>query len=1232
MAYHIENGQTSTGIKLEYNDEMRISSGGVANSTTVNSRGSMFIESGGTANSTTVNSGGHMYISSGGVANSTVVNSRGWMYISSGGVANRTTVNDGYMDIYSGGEANSTVVNASGHMFISSGGVANSTVVNSSGWMDISSGGVANDTINNGGRMYISSGGVANDTINNGGPMGIYSGGVANRTTVDGGFIYISSGGTANSTTVNDGYMDIYSGGVANDTINNGGQMDISSGGVANSTVVNSGGKMDIYSGGVANDTINNDGWMYISSGVANSTVVNSSGRMGIENGGVANSTVVNSGGRMYIDGGGVANDTTINNGGSMDINSGGVANSTVVNSSGWMGINYGGVANDTTINNGGQMYISSGGVANSTVVNSSGWMGINYGGVANDTTINNGGQMYISSGGVANSTVVNSGGSMYISSGGVANSTVVNFSGWMGISSGGTATDVIWTPCEGDIRVYDGAYVTYASNYTGVYFGSNNQLLSSAQTMDNKVVSGTMYVMNEGVANSTVVNSGGSMYIWDGGVHRGSLQIKNGAVVSAYEGGVIDFTIAGCTTKSDYLISDLSKISGTPTYTITVSSYQEYGEYKLAQGAENFTGTITIGNGSKEFGTVTVNGEEFVYDKVAYTLTQDDGLLKLTIYNSEYIFISSKFNEKTTGKKQDGVLLEYGRNAFTSINDVDYSGNKTIILLDGKNSGDYSDRGTVAGTVLEPVIKETDNSYSYKANSAPKGTLNLTADTGSTEFIRFASVNITSATVGNVTGGNTKETFNSKLVDGETKDQKTISEVNDSAAAGSITLKNQAYADTISGYSNVTLTDSTVGKISNYTSKDSKSETATYDEAKNTVTRKVTLSHTETTAGTLKANDSTLSDVTGFATVTLQNVTGGADFSRLDEAGEKYSTVKETLNIKTNKDGSVTGTYSKTETFTRSGKFTATGSVVGDIENFSNVTLDGSTAGAVSNFETAKIVTSGTALWNDMDDYGRPEDYDLNLDAMDLKVTETKSLNGSVTLKNNAYAESIESFQNVTMTGSDVGTISKVTKVTVNKGDSSIGSYIGTDGNDTLNIAKGAVLTANQIVLGEGVKDTLAINGTLILTGSADNLPLVEAAKITGKGEIAVVEDLFDDVSVDFANILNVGKTAENFRGTAYENADDNFKKAVKWDGATEYDGWLGDWTGYTKGSDDVDYIKFKAVAGDELIVDGISNWTLLDKKGNDIGKEITAAGEYILKLESASDTPSGAYTITLA
>ena len=68
---------------------------------------------------------------------------------------------------------------------------------------------------------------------------------------------------------------------------------------------------------------------------------------------------------------------------------------------------------------------------------------------------------------------------------------------------------------------------------------------------------------------------------------------------------------------NDDYLINDLSRISGSPTYTITVAENQDDGTYRLAQGAENFTGAISIGDGTTNFGSITVNGEDLFYEKI---------------------------------------------------------------------------------------------------------------------------------------------------------------------------------------------------------------------------------------------------------------------------------------------------------------------------------------------------------------------------------------------------------------------------------------------------------------------------------------------------------------------------------------------------------------------------------------------------------------------------------------
>ncbi|MBR2508559.1 MAG: AIDA repeat-containing protein [Lentisphaeria bacterium] len=424
------------------------------------------------------------------------------------------------------------------------------------------------------------------------------------------------------------------------------------------------------------------------------------------------------------------------------------------------MYINSGGVANSTTVSGSlATMHIYSGGVANSTTFNSIGGMHIYSGGVANSTTVNYGGYISIDPGGVANSTTFNSGGGMFIYSGGTANSTTVNSRGYMYISSGGTALNITWTPCVGHVDAADGAYVTYTSKYSGVYFGSDNQLLSHTQTMDNKIVSGSMYVMSGGVANSTTVNSRGYMYISSGGVansttlsvysatmyissggeansttvnyggymriysggvanrttvsrgvmyvmsggvansttvnsgimyissggvansttvnyrgdmnicsrgkHTGTLQIASGAVVSAYQGGVIDFSVVGRTAADGYLINNLSRISGAPTYTITVSSKQADGIYKLAQGASNFSGSITIGDGTTSYGSITVNGEDFVYNGTTYSLDQADGNLTLSIEKAKApaVFIYSSGTLTSSGAVIDNATIVSGGN-----------------------------------------------------------------------------------------------------------------------------------------------------------------------------------------------------------------------------------------------------------------------------------------------------------------------------------------------------------------------------------------------------------------------------------------------------------------------------------------------------------------------------------------------------------------------------------------
>ena len=394
--------------------------------------------------------------------------------------------------------------------------------------------------------------------------------------------------------------------------------------------------------------------------------------------------------------------------------------------------------------------------------------------------------------------------------------------------------------------------------------------------------------------------------------------------------------------------------------------------------------------------------------------------------------------------------------------------------------------------------------------------------------------------------------------------------------------------------------------------------------------------------AGTLNLNGIDTGDVEfiRFATV---NVTDGAVVGDIAGGKENISeTVKTSL-----KNGIATKTVTYKQTVTASGKVTVTDATAGNISGYSTVTLDNGKAGELVN-SNVKISKSDKTV-------GGKDDT--------ITHTTTYSASGTATLKNGSYVDSISGFKTVkliastvgeialgdsytekftlkkgvetpslketytgtvTLENSTVGSVVGMNKVTASKGFNAIASYTGSDGNDTLTINKNAVLALGAVDMGAGAKDKFVNNGTLVLTGDFDR------SFISGKGEIVAASDVYETLE-NQNGVLDLGATAEGFRTTKHENSDDTLKKAVKWDlKAGDYTGWLGSWQ---SGSDNVDFIKFTIGKNDvdkELSVSGVENFTLFDKKGNEVDI-ISAAGTYTLKLE-LDDTESTSYTLALA
>ncbi|MBO5690021.1 MAG: AIDA repeat-containing protein, partial [Lentisphaeria bacterium] len=558
--------------------------------------------------------------------------------------------------------------------------------------------------------------------------MTVSSGGIANSTTVNyQGYMYIFSGGTANSTTVNSsGYMYL-SGGTANSTYVSNGKMYLS-GGTANRTTLN--GSMYLV-GGTANGTVaGQSAYMFISgSGVANSTTVNSGGSIGIYSGGVANSTTVNSRGKVALYSGAALNNASVSSGGGVHISSGGTANRTTVNSYGNVYISNGGTAAGTTLNSNGWMSVSNGGVANSTTINPNGKLFVNNGGKANNTTLNSNGYLYISSGGTANNTVINSArGFMYVLSGGTANGiTIKSEGGTLFVSSGGTATNIVASACAAMvITVAPNTYIQ--GTYTGSAFEMKNALLSGftanytdvnivsgGTAKDTTVYGGVMRVDNGGTASGTNLEFYSLLYIYSGGVHRGSLQIGSGTSVSASSGAVIDFTVSGRTAADGYLINNLSSISGTPTYTITVSANQAAGTYKLAQGANNFSGSYVIGDGLAIYGAITVNGDILENNGIRYKLEQSGGNLTLTINNDTQppatVFLYSSGTLTSSSAEITGAVLAAGGNNSMYISSGGVANRTTV------NSGYMSISS--GGVASNTTVASNGHMYIYDGGAA---------------------------------------------------------------------------------------------------------------------------------------------------------------------------------------------------------------------------------------------------------------------------------------------------------------------------------------------------------------------------------------------------------------------------------------------------------------------------------------------------------------------------------
>ncbi len=534
----------------------------------------------------------------------------------------------------------------------------------------------------------------SNTQILSGGTLVVASGGKAESPSVaPGGSLYISSGGSAVGIVENGGIVEFENGAKVtflpneirdldltgeNATLHSGttatnisffGSLFVSSGAVANQVLdgkfmtVENGGKANVIAG-VEDITIRNYG-------TAND--ISSAKKILLENNGTANNI---SGGIVTIAGGGVANNIT---GGEVTIQSGGIGSGI---SGGPVTVENGGSADRVTLAPNETLLISSGGRA-TNIIENGGYVDVQEGAKAtfatntfsglilsygnsatvhsgtkaNNVTIERWGQLEVFSAGSANEITVNSKGTMLVSSAGKANGVSVNSGGTMLIASGGTVTNILWTPGIGSLDYENGAHVTFASRYSGIYYASDNKLLSQAQSISSERVrtKAALYVMSGGTANKTTVE-GGSMYVSGGTagdttVKNGSFSILDGGIANSTTVSRVQITLSSGGTANVITLSDGASLSVDSGGSVNSAAVGSRSYLFVSSGA---TATSIRENG----------GFVDVQDGAAATFLPG-------IFENMTLFSSATVHSGTTARKitlyDKGVLLVFSGGTATS-------------------------------------------------------------------------------------------------------------------------------------------------------------------------------------------------------------------------------------------------------------------------------------------------------------------------------------------------------------------------------------------------------------------------------------------------------------------------------------------------------------------------------------------------------------------------------------
>jgi len=498
---------------------------------------------------------------------------------------------------------------------------------------------------------------------------------------ISSGIITVAAGvASANLEIVLEGSVHILDNGrVKESVLADGGTAVVFNGGMLYGCTVSSGGTGTVLNSGYAQEIIvEKDGLFLVSSGgTAHLNTIKSGGTQILCEETAGASTFVLDGGTLLINSGGYVRKPVVSKGGKACLLGDGLVNGGEIY--GLLEVNAGGTADSVKVLEGGEISILLKGNASMTEVGSGGLLSLLDGATGQMNTVYDSGSVLVSSGGVIKATTI-SGGSLEVMSGGYAKTVQIESKGKLRVFSGGTATKIYWTPCEGIVEIADGAEVTFASQYSGVYYGSDNQLLSNVSSMESRTLNDleTMYVMSGGTSVDTTVGPGGRMTVFSGGKLTGKQTFEDEAAVSMCTGALLDFDLTQTSAGAEALVNDLSIIRGTPLYTLTISDSTGKGVYALADGAAEFSSTISAFNAVGDvLGALSIGNTLSIGD-IDYTLNLTNSLLTLAVIMppvvpTNLIGTPDKVSWDSTGAAN--YIVEYSTDNFESVLQIGTSG-----------------------------------------------------------------------------------------------------------------------------------------------------------------------------------------------------------------------------------------------------------------------------------------------------------------------------------------------------------------------------------------------------------------------------------------------------------------------------------------------------------------------------------------------------------------------------